>query len=200
MRIVPDLVNARKTGNFVLVPRDEVDYIDVSPKQLGLRGGIAGSVPGARRRQPRADGREHATPVGSAAACRSSLSWARAWKASRPAIPAPWCWPAATASSIGGLRAHHRACGRRASSHAAFPRGGQRHLSAHQVQALEPEHLHQPEAGGPQGRARDQRPGHCRRSLHGPRASWRSDATCWWPSCPGAATTSRTRSWSPKSW
>ncbi len=34
MRIVPDLVNARKTGNFVLVPRDEVDYIDVSPKQL----------------------------------------------------------------------------------------------------------------------------------------------------------------------
>ncbi len=33
-RIVPDLVNARKAGNFVLVNRDEVDYIDVSPKQL----------------------------------------------------------------------------------------------------------------------------------------------------------------------
>jgi DNA-directed RNA polymerase subunit beta len=33
-RIVADLVNARKAGNFVLVPRDEVDYIDVSPKQL----------------------------------------------------------------------------------------------------------------------------------------------------------------------
>jgi len=33
-RIVPDLVNARKAGNFVLVARDEVDYIDVSPKQL----------------------------------------------------------------------------------------------------------------------------------------------------------------------
>ena len=33
-RIVGDLVNARKAGNFVLVPRDEVDYIDVSPKQL----------------------------------------------------------------------------------------------------------------------------------------------------------------------
>jgi DNA-directed RNA polymerase subunit beta len=27
-------VNARKAGNFVLVPREEVDYIDVSPKQL----------------------------------------------------------------------------------------------------------------------------------------------------------------------
>ena len=33
-RIVPDLVNARKTGNFVLVNREEVDYVDVSPKQL----------------------------------------------------------------------------------------------------------------------------------------------------------------------
>jgi DNA-directed RNA polymerase subunit beta len=26
-------------------------------------------------------------------------------------------------------------------------------------------------------------------------ASWRSGATCWWPSCRGAATTSRTPSW-----
>src|SRR5262250_657081 len=33
-RITAELVNARKAGNFVLVPRDEVDYIDVSPKQL----------------------------------------------------------------------------------------------------------------------------------------------------------------------
>src|SRR5215469_6137093 len=32
--IVEDLVNARKQGNFVLVPKGEVDYIDVSPKQL----------------------------------------------------------------------------------------------------------------------------------------------------------------------
>jgi DNA-directed RNA polymerase subunit beta len=33
-RITSELVNARKSGNFVLVPREEVDYIDVSPKQL----------------------------------------------------------------------------------------------------------------------------------------------------------------------
>jgi DNA-directed RNA polymerase subunit beta len=33
-RITSELVNARKAGNFVLVPREEVDYIDVSPKQL----------------------------------------------------------------------------------------------------------------------------------------------------------------------
>src|SRR5438874_1934971 len=33
-RITADLVNARKAGNFVLVAKDDVDYIDVSPKQL----------------------------------------------------------------------------------------------------------------------------------------------------------------------
>ncbi len=33
-RIVDELVNARQTGNFVLKAREDVDYIDVSPKQL----------------------------------------------------------------------------------------------------------------------------------------------------------------------
>jgi DNA-directed RNA polymerase subunit beta len=32
--IVDDRVSARKTGNFVLAKREEVDYVDVSPKQL----------------------------------------------------------------------------------------------------------------------------------------------------------------------
>ncbi len=33
-RIVHELVSARQAGNFVLKHRDEIDYIDVSPKQL----------------------------------------------------------------------------------------------------------------------------------------------------------------------
>jgi DNA-directed RNA polymerase subunit beta len=33
-RIASELVNARKQGNFVLINRDEIDYVDVSPKQL----------------------------------------------------------------------------------------------------------------------------------------------------------------------
>ncbi|MGH7690473.1 MAG: DNA-directed RNA polymerase subunit beta, partial [Gemmatimonadaceae bacterium] len=33
-RLLNELVNARQTGDFVLVARDKVDYIDVSPKQL----------------------------------------------------------------------------------------------------------------------------------------------------------------------
>src|SRR2546422_3208468 len=32
--ILPELVNARQAGNFVLKAREEIDYIDVSPKQL----------------------------------------------------------------------------------------------------------------------------------------------------------------------
>ena len=33
-RLVPDLVNARQAGNFVLKHRDEIQHMDVSPKQL----------------------------------------------------------------------------------------------------------------------------------------------------------------------
>ena len=33
-RIVPELVNARQAGSFVLKSRDEIDFIDISPKQL----------------------------------------------------------------------------------------------------------------------------------------------------------------------
>jgi DNA-directed RNA polymerase subunit beta len=32
--IVEDRISARKTGNFILAKRDEVEYVDVSPKQL----------------------------------------------------------------------------------------------------------------------------------------------------------------------
>ena len=34
LQIVDDRVSARKAGNFVLAKREEVDYVDVSPKQL----------------------------------------------------------------------------------------------------------------------------------------------------------------------
>ncbi len=33
-RLVPELVNARQAGNFVLKHREEIEYMDVSPKQL----------------------------------------------------------------------------------------------------------------------------------------------------------------------
>jgi len=33
-RFVQRRVNARKAGNFIFAPKDEVDFIDISPKQL----------------------------------------------------------------------------------------------------------------------------------------------------------------------
>ena len=38
--------------------------MDVSPAQIVSGGGIVGPVPGARRRQPRLDGRQHVAPGG----------------------------------------------------------------------------------------------------------------------------------------
>ncbi len=63
-RITSELVNARKAGNFVLVPREEVDYVDVSPKQLVS---VAASlVPFLEHDDANRalDGREHAAPIG----------------------------------------------------------------------------------------------------------------------------------------
>ena len=34
MKLVQERVNARQAGNFILAPRENVQFIDVSPKQL----------------------------------------------------------------------------------------------------------------------------------------------------------------------
>ena len=71
---------------------------------------------------------------------------------------------------------------------------GRRHLQPDEVPALQPEHLHQPASAGEGGRHG------ARRATSSPTvprpisASWRSAATCWSRSCRGTATTSRTRS------
>jgi len=86
-RIVGDLVNARKSGNFVLVNRDEVDYIDVSPKQLVS---VAASlVPFLEHDDANRAlmGANMQRQIGSVAACGSARSWALEWKALRRAIP-----------------------------------------------------------------------------------------------------------------
>jgi len=59
-RFTQDLVSVRKQGDFRLVKPEDVTAIDVSPKAVGVGGGGADPVPGERRRQPRADGLQHA--------------------------------------------------------------------------------------------------------------------------------------------
>ena len=82
----------------------------------------------------------------------------------------------------------------------AFARGGRRHLPAHQVQALA---TRTPASTRSRSCAWASA---CRRARCWPTvpapiwANWRWDATCWWRSCPGAATTSKTPSWSARSW
>ena len=139
------------------------------PQATGFGRRLARAVPRARRREPRADGREHATPVRAAAPRASADRRYRDGRRDCARLGRGGAGPAQRHRGFGRLRPHHRARRRRAPSHAAFARGGQRHLPAHQVQALEPEHLHQPEAGGEKRTARAQGRGNRRRSLHGSR-------------------------------
>ena len=67
--------------------RTAVDYMDVSPKQLvSVAAGLI-PVPGARRRQPRADGLEHAAPGGAAAGDRAPLRGHRHGRQGGPGLP-----------------------------------------------------------------------------------------------------------------
>ena len=156
-------------------------------------GGGADPVPRERRRQPRADGLEHAAPGGAARARRGAVRRHRHGRRGRPRF----------------RRRHRRAPHRRRRPGRRHPyrhprdrrdrsdQARRRHLPADEVPALEPEHLHQPASAGEGGRSGDAR---ATSSPTVPRpisASSRSAATCSSRSCRGTATTSRTRSCSP---
>ncbi len=68
--LTDDLVSCRFQGEFTLMPKDRNNYMDVSPEADRVRRGLADSLPRARRREPRADGLEHAAPGGADPACR----------------------------------------------------------------------------------------------------------------------------------
>mgnify|MGYP003694113843 CR=1 FL=1 len=144
-------------------------------------------VPGARRRQPRPHGLEHAAPVGAAAAQRGTAG------GHRHGVP----------RRDRRRRRHHRRQGGRGGGvlRRLRDRGQRRrhpeHLPGGQVPPVQPGHLLQPEAGR-RPRASGSRWARSSRTARAPiRARWRSAATCWSPSCPGRATTTRTRSSCP---
>ena len=75
-----------------------------------------------------------------------------------------------------------------------------RPVPGEEVLADQPGHRDQPAAAG-RSWARRSRPGRSSPTARPPKtASWRWAATCWSPSCPGTATTSKTRSSSPSGW
>ena len=108
-RIVTDLVNCRQAGNFVLKSRDEVDYIDVSPKQLVSVAASAHPVPRERRRQPRAHGFQHAAPGRAVDQGRSAAGRHRDGTRHRARLRRSRRVQARRHRGPSRLRAHHRA-------------------------------------------------------------------------------------------
>ena len=63
----PSAIPSRYRDTFPEARAGQIDYMDVSPKQVVSRRDRADPVPRARRREPRADGLEHAAPGRAAA-------------------------------------------------------------------------------------------------------------------------------------
>ena len=163
-------------GPDPLPPRRRRDHGPVRPRRLHGRVAEAGHlgrrgadpVPRERRRQPRADGLQHAAPGGAAGEVRGAAGRHRHGGDRRPRLRARRFRRAAPASSTRSTRPV---------SSSARPEDldpsqvGRRHLPADEVPALEPEHLHQPASAGAGGRPRRQGRHHRRRSVDRPRRS-----------------------------
>jgi DNA-directed RNA polymerase subunit beta len=142
-----EMVNTRQSGEYTLAPRESVDLIDVSPKQLVSVAASLIPVPRERRREPRADGLEHAAAGSAAPAGGCTLRRHRHRRQGRHRLRAP--------PSGAACRRHRpgRCAAYRGARHRG-PRTGRRgrgHLPPAQVPALEPEHLHQPASAGEGG-------------------------------------------------
>ena len=130
--------------------------------------GLAHPVPRERRREPRADGIEHAAPgraaaPGAGAVHRHRHGVHHGARFGRRRRGAP--------VGHGRLRRQqaHRRARRGQRERRPVARDGRRHLQPDQVQALEPEHVHQSGSDCACGAARDQGPGPGRRPVHGAR-------------------------------
>ena len=84
--------------------RRRVNYMDVSPKQLVSRRGEPDPVPGERRRQPRADGLQHAASGGAAAQDRRAARRHRHGARRGARLRASPSSPSATAWSRASMR------------------------------------------------------------------------------------------------
>ena len=146
------------TGDEILCRTQAGQYVYVAPEggrpdRRLARADLVGRdgddpVPRARRRQPRADGLEHAAPGGAAAQDRRAAGRHRAWSAARRSTPATCCWPR-NAGTVDFVDAD--ADRRRPSD------DGQRRVRAAEVHALQPGHADPPEAarqGRPEGQGR----------------------------------------------
>ena len=197
-KLMAERVNARQAGNFILAPRDQVQFIDVSPKQLVS---VAASlVPflendDANRALMGSNMQRQAVPLLRAQApyVGTGMEYITARDSGAVAV-------ARRTGTVDYVDSQRIVVRVESETRSREQGNGGRHLPHDQVQAVEPEHLHQPEAHRP-------RPGRrCRRGRCSPTvrarssASSRSGATCSSRSCRGAATTSRTPFSSARRW
>ena len=189
-RFLNDLVSTRKGGDFMLNPPQQRRPDRRLAEAARVGRGLADPVPRERRRQPRADGLEHAAPGGAAAQGRGAVRRHR-HRGDRGAR---------LGAAITAARRRRRPGGRDAHRHARHRgRGAGRSVDIYRLRKFQRSN---------QNTCINQRPlvkvGDAVRKgefiADGPRptsASWRSARTCSSPSCRGTATTTRTRSSSP---
>ena len=151
-RFVEDLISCRHAGDVLMVPPDKVDFMDVSPKQLVSV--AAALIPflendDANRALMGSNMQRQAVPL-----LRSEAPLVGTGMEGVVARDSG-------AAIVGAPHRHHRP-GRRHPHRGARDRGrstpteaGRRHLSADEVPALQPEHLHQPASAGEGGRSGD---------------------------------------------
>ena len=175
-------------GDFVIVPSEQVAVHRHLAQADGRRLGRPDPVPGARRRQPGADGLEHAAAGGAAAGHRAADRLHRPGDGRSPSNSGMVVQAEqdGTVTYVDSTRVDHRSTTtiymlrkfvglneRTCQNQKPIVKVGQKVKKGQII---------------------------CRRRRHATRASWRWAATCWSRSCPGTATTSRTRSSSASGW
>ncbi len=159
-RFTGDLVSVRQAGRFPLgtTRRRHRDRRVAQAACVGRRG--ADPVPGERRRQPRADGQQHAASGGAADPGRRAAGRHRHGGSGGPRFGRHHRGPPRRRGRSDRRRPHRGACHQRGRHDAR--RG---HLPAAQVHALQPIDLHQPASAGEGGRPGVRRRDHRRRAL-----------------------------------
>ena len=192
--LFPRRPHQRPAGRQLQAPAQGPDRLHrrlAQAARLPVRG--PGAVPRARRRQPGPDGLEHAAPGRAAPPARGPADRDGHRAPRGQGLGRRHRLPSApgTVEFVDAERILIRVdeTGQRQGL-----RGRDRPLPPDQVPPDQPEHLPHPAAHRPPGRPRQGRPGPGRQLLLRPRASCPWAGTCCAPSCPGAATTSRTPS------
>ena len=190
-KLIDELVSARDNGESVLTSAERIQYMDVAPTQIVS---VAASL------VPFLEHDDANRALMGANMQRQAVPTLRPEKAlvgtgvERVAAKDSGTVVAAKPRRRGRLRRHQPHRDPRQRQGNGGGRGRRRHLQPDQVPALEPEHEHPP-APDRQARRQGRRPRTSSPTAPRPTsASSRSARTCWSRSCPGTATTSRTRS------